>query len=365
MRLLNFDDSSLPKLLLTEMNVMVTNVEVDFVGPLYDYDCDVPITRAVGCVSAFVHRINAFNSSQQQAILMAQLFEVLKQMDGYYSTLEFGNQNLSIILDFMITPIPVGDEQLVEVMRCINVIQDFHRHDIIIFSGVLGCVAKKALEPTVSREQRASLASSTLAAVYKIAFWWSKRSALFEQLLVEQPFWTPLCELWGALVTFDMMSNIFGIFFELCSRTTITTRSITRSTTRTRTTTTYLDITGRRRASIFLRAGWAFLCVKALRVALTRRPLNMDFVLCAIRCISLLLDVNFYASQVALKKAGAVEVLREVTLVFPHLVLPMWDSVQIESQACLRKLSFFVEENDLTAYFFCNLCEKKLRNWRT
>jgi len=162
MRLFIFDDLALPKLLLTEMNIILTN---------YFHARDNKKTYdLMGRTCAFVHRINKIYTSHE-AILMTQLFEILKNLDKAQN-----DHSLSVILEAMVSPNPVAAEQIVEVMNCVKgfeepgIIDESSDMQCILFSGVLGWVARKALEPTVSMEQRASLAISTAAVVSSLVF---------------------------------------------------------------------------------------------------------------------------------------------------------------------------------------------------
>jgi len=287
MSLLTYDDLTLAKLLMAEVADMLTNdIEVEN----RDFQSDSRL-HAVGCTFAFVHRINQVYPSKG-ATLMTPLFEILKRIQG--------DQILSVISEAMLSPIPLRVEEVIEVMRCVEVSPiDDCRH-IIIFSGVLGWVARKALEPTVSTEQRISLAVSTAAVVFKLVETPYCTPGLLFDLLVEQPFLTSLCELWGyedgiVLRTAhrDLLLHISWITDKLCC----------------------YDF---HRVPGLLNAGWAKLVVQVLRAALSRRPLDEEVANQAHHSfVWLLSPLNNFTSKVALIKAGAIGTLMEAELAFP------------------------------------------------
>jgi len=295
MSLLTYDDLTLAKLLMAEVADMLTNdIEVEN----RDFQSDSRL-HAVGCTFAFVHRINQVYPSKG-ATLMTPLFEILKRIQG--------DQILSVISEAMLSPIPLRVEEVIEVMRCVEVSPiDDCRH-IIIFSGVLGWVARKALEPTVSTEQRISLAVSTAAVVFKLVETPYCTPGLLFDLLVEQPFLTSLCELWGyedgiVLRTAhrDLLLHISWITLHLSG------------------------LNDSHRVPGLLKAGWAKLVVQVLRAALSRRPLDEDVANQAHHSFMWLLFPNYFTSKVALIRAGAIGTLIEAMLAFPGSEFLKWD----------------------------------------
>lgn len=305
MSLLTFDGLTLAKLLMAEVADMLTkDMEVEN----RDFQSDTRL-HAVGCAFAFVHRINQVYPSEG-AILMTPLFEILKIMQEDCRSQD-RDQILSVISDAMLSPIPLRVEEVIEVMRCILIcLEDSPIDDcryIIIFSGVLGWVARKALEPTVSTEQRISLAVSTAAVVLKLVEKPCFSGLLFD-LLVEQPFLTSLCELWGyedgiVLRTAhrDLLLHISWITLHLSG------------------------LNDSHRVPGLLKAGWAKLVVQVLRAALSRRPLDEDVANQAHHSFMWLLFPNYFTSKVALIRAGAIGTLIEAMLAFPGSEFLKWD----------------------------------------
>lgn len=227
------------------------------------------------------------------------------------------DHSLSVILEAMVSPNPVAAEQIVEVMNCVKgfeepgIIYESSDKQCILFSGVLGWVARKALEPTVSMEQRASLAISTAAVVSSLVHYSGDSPFSAEgDRLVEQPFWSSLCELWGyedgAFLTSELMSNIIYITSKICfSKPIVFIRFSDRNF---RTSSHFVPL--------LMKMGWAEMHVKLLRGARRLYPLDELTLLNAISAIDDPMSKNLDASKAPLKKAGAVEALEEAKFLF-------------------------------------------------
>jgi len=310
------DPQTLPKLLMsklktTPMNDILAN---DIDNERFYFESDTRF-RTVGCTSAFVHRLCDFYPSHE-AVLKTQLFEVLKVLDMDLKS----DDRIQAIMETMLSPDIVEVEQVVNLMRSVEnsllrrtVEEPFlwNCYRFIIFSGMLGWVAKKALDPAVSREQRVLLAISTAAAVYSLIEHHYTTSELMDQL-VEQPCLKSLCELWGyedgALlrnIHRDSLTNINNITFYLCYPWSKSPWSLS----------SFHKVPG------MLRAGWAKLVMKVLQASLSIRPLNEEAVLSALQSISWLLSTNNYASKAPLRKAGAAAALAEARRTFPNSVV--------------------------------------------